>query len=74
LVTTHSEVLLNAAGIGVDEVHRLVPTKDGTTVVTAADDPEVRAMVENGLAIGGALMPKVRPENIEQLSLFDVAG
>ena len=74
LVTTHSEVLLNAPGLGLHEVHRLVPTKDGTVVETAANDEQVRQLVDAGLEVGSAVMPKVRPQNIEQLSLFDVAG
>lgn len=67
-------MLIDAPGLGLQEVHRLVPTKDGTVILTAADDAEVRALVEAGLEVGRAVMPKVRPENIEQLSLFDVAG
>ncbi|MDX2156203.1 MAG: AAA family ATPase [Hyphomicrobiaceae bacterium] len=74
IVTTHSEVLINAPGLGLDEVHRLVPTKDGTIVETATGDDQVRALVEAGLEVGSAIMPKVRPTGIDQLSLFDVAG
>ncbi|MDX2288687.1 MAG: AAA family ATPase [Hyphomicrobiaceae bacterium] len=72
LITTHSQALLNAPGVGIHEVHRLEPTPDGTVVKTA--EPDVQAMVEAGLELGSAIMPKVRPSNIEQLSLFDVAG
>lgn len=72
LLTTHSEVLLNASGIGLHEVHRLVPTENGTLVQTGGNDDEVRALVEGGLDIGSAIMPKARPKNINQLSLFDV--
>ena len=74
LITTHSEVLIDAPGIGLHEVHRLVPTKDGTDVVTGFDDAEVKKLVEAGLSVGSAIMPRVRPTNIEQLSLFDVAS
>lgn len=73
LVTTHSEVLLNDPGLGLHEVHRLVPGKNGTTVETAGDDVQVRELVQSGLEVGSAIMPKVRPRSIEQLSLFDVA-
>lgn len=72
LITTHSEVLLNDRGLGLHEVHRLDLTDDGTVIRT--DEPDVRALVEAGLEIGSALMPKVRPQGIEQLSLFDVVG
>lgn len=74
LITTHSESLLNAPGLGLHEVHRLRPTTDGTVVETAASDQSLRALVQSGMEIGSAIMPTVRPTNIEQLSLFDVAG
>ncbi len=74
LVTTHSEALLNAPGLGLHEVHILKPTKDGTVVEPIADDLELRAMVDSGLEVGSAVMPRVRPAGIEQLSRFDVAG
>lgn len=72
LVTTHSEVLLNAPGIGLHEVHRLVPTDNGTLVETAIDNEELKAMVDKGVDVGSAILPKARPQGIEQLSLFDV--
>jgi predicted ATPase len=72
LITTHSEALVNSPGLGLHEVHRLDPTPDGTVIRTS--EPDVREMVETGLELGSALMPKVRPTNIGQLSLFDVAG
>ena len=72
LVTTHSEALLDAPGLGLHEVHRLVPTVNGTTVETATANKEVAVLVKEGLEVGKAIMPKVRPQNIDQLSLFDV--
>lgn len=72
VVTTHSQVLIDAPGIGMHEVHFLTPTENGTVVSTSSDDPDLRELVENGMEIGSAVMPKVRPQNIEQLSLFDV--
>lgn len=74
LVTTHSEVLLNAPGLGLHEVHRLNPTRDGTTIETISSDVQMRELVKAGFEVGGAVMPTVRPANIDQLSLFDVAG
>jgi predicted ATPase len=72
LATTHSEVLISARGLGADEVHRLETTDNGTRIVTASDDKAVMAMIETGIAVGAAVMPKVKPENIDQLSFFDV--
>ena len=37
-----------------------------------SDSDELIALVNGGLEVGSAIMPKVRPQNIDQLSLFDV--
>ena len=72
LLTTHSEVLLNAPDLGLHEAHWLMPTVNGTEVITGSDSDELVALVEGGLEVGSAIMPKVRPQNIDQLSLYDV--
>lgn len=74
LVTTHSQTLLDAEGIGLDEVHRLNPTTNGTEVITGSAEPELVALVDSGVEVGSAIMPKARPTNIDQLSLFDVVS
>jgi predicted ATPase len=74
VITTHSEAMLNDPGLGLDEVHRLVPTENGTEIETAMSSPRVRSLVEKGLNVGEAIMPEVRPVSIEQLSSFDVVS
>lgn len=75
LITTHSSAITDGPGIGLREIHRLVPGDNGTTVETAGDNAKVRALVESGLTVGEAVMPYAKPQGIEQLSLFDlVAG
>ena len=74
IITTHSEAMLNDTGLGLDEVHRLVPTDNGTEIETARHNSRVRGMVEKGLNVGEAVMPEVRPSNIDQLSIFDVVA
>jgi predicted ATPase len=74
LITTHSEAITGGTGIGLGEVHRLVPGDDGTTVETASDNEKVRQLVASGLTVGEAVMPLAKAKGIEQLSLFDVAG
>ncbi len=58
LVTTHSEALLSDKGIGLHEVFLLEPAEEGTEVVPAQ-------------AIGEAVLPRVKPERAERISLFD---
>jgi predicted ATPase len=74
IITTHSEAMLNDTGLGLDEVHRLVPTDNGTEIETARHNARVRNLVEKGLNVGEAVMPEVRPSSIDQLSSFDVVA
>jgi hypothetical protein len=71
LVTTHSEALLSDKGIGTGEVHVLIVTETGTEVKTASDFSEIRHLYEAGLSLGEAALPLIRPEGVEQLSLFE---
>jgi hypothetical protein len=73
-MTTHSDALVGADGIGMNEVHRLVPSENGTTIETAASNKQIRQLVDSGLSVGEAIMPLARPKGVEQLSLFDVAS
>lgn len=71
LVTTHSEALLSDEGIGLDEVHLLTPSEEGTEVVSAGDLTEVADLLEGGVGLGEAILPRARPAHVEQLSLFE---
>ncbi len=74
LITTHSEAITGGTGIGLSEVHRLIPGPDGTTIETASNNEKVRQLVASGLTVGEAVMPLAKPQGVEQLSLFDVVG
>lgn len=67
-VTTHSTSLLNDPGIGCHEVLRLEPGREGV-LVRGADAQECRLM-QQGLTVADVMLPKTRPENLQQLSLF----
>lgn len=69
LITTHSEALLQDPGIDVREVLRLETTTDGTVVhEPSALDME---LVEAGYTVAEAMLPQVRPVNVDQLSIFE---
>jgi predicted ATPase len=70
IVTTHSEALLSDLGIGTGEVHLLLSTDNGTEVKTASDFDNIKRLYESGLSIGEAALPLIKPEGVEQLSLF----
>lgn len=72
ILTTHSNALLSDEGIAADEVHRLIITERGTEVELVADNARMSTLVRNGLAVGEAVMPEVRPTTIDQLSLLDL--
>ena len=67
-ITTHSEAMLSVPGIGANEVLQFEPGNEGT-VIHAADENSIRLM-EEGLSAAEVFLPKTRPVNIEQLSLF----
>jgi predicted ATPase len=69
IVSTHSASLLADESIGAEEVLLLKPTQEDTSVTVAASDQEIRALVEGGVSIGEAVLPRVAPGRVEQLLL-----
>lgn len=69
LVSTHSADLLDDLGIGGESVIALRPVGEGTEVSLAANLADVRALLEAGLSVGAAVLPRVAPSSAHQLSL-----
>ncbi len=67
-ITTHSEALLQDESMDPHEVIRLEPTKDGTLAQEATDEDV--ALVAAGYTVAEVLLPKTKPAQIKQLSLF----
>ena len=67
-ITTHSEALLQDHSIDPREVIRLEPTSDGT--LAHESSIEDRKLIEAGYSVAEAILPKVKPQEIDQLSLF----
>ena len=70
ILSTHSPDLLRDDGIGLDEVLLLRPGEEGTEVSPAAAFQDVRDLLEGGLTLADAVIPKTRPDRAEQLTLF----
>lgn len=72
LISTHSAELLSDKGIGGEEVLLLKPTNEGTEVKVAADLEDVRNLLLNvpDTSVGDVVIPRTRPENIDQLEMF----
>lgn len=70
LLSTHSADLLSDQGIAAEEVLLLEPSKEGTAVLVAAEDAEVRALLQGGVPMGEVVLPRTAPRGASQLSLF----
>ena len=68
IITTHSDALLSDPGIGANEVLHLKPGVEGTEI-DIANEQEIK-LIEAGLSVAEVMLPKTRPANVEQLSLF----
>ena len=70
IISTHSSDLLRDDGIGLDEALLLQPKAEGTGVGAAGSFVEIKALLESGLSLADAVIPRTRPQDVEQLSLF----
>jgi energy-coupling factor transporter ATP-binding protein EcfA2 len=73
IVSTHSAEMLADESIGAESVLLLVPTREGTGVVAAAEDEQIRSLLEGGMTVAEAVLPRAAPPAADQLSLFDRA-
>jgi predicted ATPase len=71
LISTHSADLLSDRGIGPEEVLLLEPDKEGTIIKTASSIKEVVSLLKEGMNIGETVLPRTRPDAINQLTLFE---
>jgi predicted ATPase len=71
IISTHSPDLLHDKGIGGEEVLLLFPHDEGTQVKPASSIKEVRDLLESGLSVAEAALPKTEPKDIDQLA-FDL--
>ena len=69
-VSTHSWELLSQKSIGGEEVIMLRPDQEGTVAEVASSNVEVRDMLESGLSVADAALPRTAPANVSQLELF----
>jgi predicted ATPase len=70
ILSTHSADLLRDEGIGLDEVFLLAPGREGTEVNAASNFAEIRELLEGGVTLPDALMPRTKPDRAQQLPLF----
>lgn len=71
IISTHSPDLLSDPGIGGEEVLLLIPSDEGTRVEVASTNKEIRDLLEGGLTVADAALPKTIPQSLSQLDLFE---
>lgn len=74
IATTHSYAILNAPGVGLGDVHRVSVGRDGSTILTAAEDDEVVAQVRKGSSIGDIVLPLSAPSEASRLAVLNVVS
>ncbi len=70
MLSTHSPDLLRDEGIALPEVLLLRPRAEGTDVSPANAFPDIKDLLQGGLTLADAVIPKTRPEQAEQLTLL----
>jgi predicted ATPase len=72
ILSTHSPDLLSDASIGGEEVLLLTPSGEGTGVETASSDKAIRDLLEGGMTIADAVLPRTAPNNVNQLNQLEM--
>lgn len=72
MISTHSTDLLSDPGIGGEEVLLLKPNVEGTRVVRAESDREIRHLLESGMSVADVVFPHTEPQQAVQLDLFSL--
>ncbi len=71
LITTHSSELLSD-GVDLSEAHLLRVTSQGTEVVSEPELKDVQVLVDGGVPLGEAILPKAKAKYVERLPLLDL--
>ncbi len=71
LISTHSSDLVADKGIGGDEVLVLNTTSEGTVAKVGKDVREICVLLESGMSVSEAVLPRTEPKNVQQLELFE---
>ncbi len=70
MLSTHSADLLSDKGIGGEEVLLMTPTAEGTKVEVASSIQEINGLLDGGLTVADAALPRATPAQVDQLSLL----
>ena len=71
IISTHSADMLLDKGVGGEETLLLSPGPEGTSIKAAAQDEQIRALLDSGLSIADAALPRTVPSSVRQLESFE---
>jgi len=69
-ISTHSYDLLSDKGVGGKEVVTLTPGVEGTSVMVASSIREVQDLLQGGVSVADAVLPRTTPPKVSQIDLF----
>jgi len=69
-ISTHSYDLLSDKGVGGKEVVTLTPGVEGTSVMVASSIREVQDLLQGGVSVADAVLPRTTPPKVSQIELF----
>jgi len=70
MLSTHSADLLSDEGIGGEEVLLMTPTAEGTKVKVASSIEDIKSLLDGGLTIADAVLPRATPAHVSKLTLL----
>ncbi len=68
-LSTHSAALFHESGIDATEILMIKPVREGSEAVLASDIAEVSTLLSSGVPPADVIIPRTKPENIEQLTI-----
>lgn len=69
IISTHSTDLLSDRGISLNEIIVLEPAAEGTQATVASSIKDVKSMLDTGMTPASAILPRIKPRYINQLTL-----
>lgn len=69
IISSHSSDLLSDRGLSLNEIIVLEPAIEGTQVNVASNIKEVKSMLDAGMTPASSILPQIKPNKIDQLSL-----
>lgn len=72
LITTHSYDILSNAGIDGSEVILLENTEEGTKATTISEIEDIRNILQAGLTVADAVIPRTQPSEIGNMSNIEM--